>query len=522
MKHYDVIVIGSGINSLSSAALLAKAGKSVLVLEARKSIGGMASTIDFSPEHKCNIITDSIKWINPKLLQELHIRSEDLQIFKPEITHIALGEDNEHIYFHQDPRKTANSIKNLSVKDAEHWEDFTSYIKKLTEFLERLYQNTPPKLPDIGVSETFSMKNLLNPILRHGTRGIVDLLRVAPMMMPEMMDEWFENNLLRGALSSIGIHHSSLGPFAASTGYNFLHQHLYSNGVIHSNTFIKGGTVKFAEVLQNISKSHNVEFRVNAKVKSIKLDNEFCKGVVLENGDEIESNIVVSGVDPKNTFINLVGSPNLNPNFRTQVRNIKYRGSIARMHFLLRDLPNIHNIRKEDMATMFSICPSIEYLERASDSMKYGCLPDNPFISFCFPTLLNPDFSSGGNHILSSTIQYVPYRLRKQKWGSETNEILKQITIKTLEKFIPGFNKLIESCTIYSPKDLENEFGLSEGNLNHGEMTLDQFMFMRPTISTAQYKAPFKNLYLCGPGTHPGGGLHGTNALNSVKEILKN
>ena len=522
MKHYDVIIIGSGINSLSSAALLAKAGKSVLVLEARKSIGGMASTIDFCPENKCNIITDSIKWINPKLLQELHIGSEDLQIFKPEITHIALGEDNEHIYFHQDPRKTTNSIKNLSVKDAERWEDFTLYIKKLTEFLERLYQNTPPKLPNIGVSETFSMKNLLNPILKHGTRGIVDLLRVAPMMMPEMMDEWFENSLLRGALSSIGIHHSSLGPFAASTGYNFLHQHLYSNGVIHPNTFIKGGTVKFAKVLQNVSKSHNVEFRVNAKVKSIKLDNEFCKGVVLENGDKIESNIVVSGVDPKNTFINLVGSPNLNPNFRTQVRNIKYRGSIARMHFLLRDLPNIHNIRKEDMTTMFSICPNIEYLERASDSMKYGCLPDNPFISFCFPTLINPDFSSRGNHILSSTIQYVPYRLRKQKWGSETNEVLKQIAAKTLEKFIPGFNKLVESCVIYSPKDLEDEFGLSEGNLNHGEMTLDQFMFMRPTISTAQYKTPFKNLYLCGPGTHPGGGLHGTNALNSVKEILKN
>ena len=522
MKHYDVIIIGSGINSLSSAALLAKAGKSVLVLEARKSIGGMASTIDFCPENKCNIITDSIKWINPKLLQELHIGSEDLQIFKPEITHIALGEDNEHIYFHQDPRKTTSSIKNLSVKDAERWEDFTLYIKKLTEFLERLYQNTPPKLPNIGVSETFSMKNLLSPILKHGTRGIVDLLRAAPMMMPEMMDEWFENSLLRGALSSIGIHHSSLGPFAASTGYNFLHQHLYSNGVIHPNTFIKGGTVKFAKVLQNVSKSHNVEFRVNAKVKSIKLDNEFCKGVVLENGDKIESNIVVSGVDPKNTFVNLVGSPNMNPNFRTQVRNIKYRGSIARMHFLLRDLPNIHNIRKEDMATMFSICPSIEYLERASDSMKYGCLPDNPFISFCFPTLINPDFSSTGNHILSSTIQYVPYRLRKQKWGSETNEVLKQIATKTLEKFIPGFNKLIESCTIYSPKDLEDKFGLSEGNLNHGEMTLDQFMFMRPTISTAQYKTPFKNLYLCGPGTHPGGGLHGTNALNSVKEILKN
>ena len=360
----------------------------------------------------------------------------------------------------------------------------------MSNFLESIYQLTPPKLPNINLKDALSMRSMLSPLRKHGTKGLTDFIKIAPMMMPEMMDEWFENSLLRGALSSIGIYHSSLGPFAASTGYNFLHQHLYSNGIIHPNTFIKGGTLKFAEVLQNISKSYNVEFRINAKVKSIKLDNEFCKGVVLENGDKIESNIVVSGVDPKNTFINLVGSPNLNPNFRTQVRNIKYRGSIARMHFLLKDLPKIHEIPKENMATMFSICPNIEYLERASDSMKYGCLADNPFISFCFPTLINPDFSSSGNHILSSTIQYVPYRLRKQKWGSETNEVLKQITTKTLEKFIPGFNKLIESCTIYSPKDLEDEFGLSEGNLNHGEMTLDQFMFMRPTISTSQYKTP--------------------------------
>ena len=522
MKHYDVIVIGSGINSLSSAALLGKAGKSVLVVEARNNIGGMASTIEFSPGYKCNIINDSIKWINPKLLQELNIKSEDLQIIKPKITHIALGENNEYIYFHRDAKETANSIKNLSEKDANHWKDFTLYVKKLTEFLERLYQNTPPRLPDIGILETLSMRNILNPIIKHGTQGIVDLLRVVPMMMPEMMDEWFENSLLRGTLSSIGVHHSSLGPFAASTGYNFLHQHLYSNGVIHPNTFIKGGTFEFAKLLQNIAESYNVEFKINAKVKSIKLDNEFCKGIMLENGDEINSNIVVSGVDPKNTFINLVGSPNLNPNFHTQVRNIKYRGSIARMHFLLKDLPNIHNIPNENMDTMFSICPNIEYLERASDSMKYGCLANNPFLSFCFPTIINPDFSSDGKHILSSTIQYAPYHLRKEQWSSETNEALKQTVTKTLEKYIPGFNRLIESCAIYSPKDLENEFGISEGNLNHGEMTLDQFMFMRPTISTAQYKTPFNNLYLCGPGTHPGGGLHGTNALNSVKEILKN
>ena len=230
----------------------------------------------------------------------------------------------------------------------------------------------------------------------------------------------------------------------------------------------------------------------------------------------------MSGVDPKNTFLKLIGAQNLNPNFHRQVRNIKYRGSVSRIHFALKNIPQIKNISFENMNTMFSICPNIEYLERASDTVKYGSLPENPVLEFCFPSIVNPTFAPSGKHILSATIQYTPYDLRDQKWNADTNKQLKQIVINTLEKSIPNFTSLIESTKIYSPMDLESEFGLSEGNLNHGEMTLDQFMFMRPTISSSQYKTPFNNLFLCSPGTHPGGGLHGTNALNSVKEILKN
>jgi len=521
MRHYDVIIIGSGINSLSSAALLGKAGKKVLVLEACSNIGGMASTIEFVPGFKCNLIHDAVKWINPRLLKKLDINSHGLNLIKPSVTHVALGNNNEHLLFHRDLDKTTESIRKLSTKDAENWKNFTIYIKKLTEFLEHLYHITPPEVPNIGIVEALSMRSMLNPILRHGTQGIVDLLRVAPMMMPEMMDEWFENDLLRGALSAIGVHHSSLGPFSASTGYNFLHQHLYNGGVIHNNCFIKGGTLEFAKTLQKAAESYRVEVRVNSKVKSINIDNDFCKGITLENGDVINSDIVVSGVDPKNTFMNLVGIPKLNPNFHTQLRNIKYRGSTARIHFALKSKPIIKNVSSEHMNTMFSICPSIEYLERSSDSVKYGRLSENPFIEFCFPSIINPEFSPEGKHVVSATVQYTPYHLRNQKWNSTINDELKNNVTRILEKSMPGFTDLVESTLIHSPKDLENEFGLSEGNLNHGEMTLDQFMFMRPTISTAQYKTPFNNLYLCGPGTHPGGGLHGTNSLNATQTIIK-
>ena len=521
MKDYDVIVIGSGINSLSAAALLSKARKKVLVLEARENIGGMASTVEFLPGYRCNIFNDTIKWINPRLLNELNINSNNLKIIKPDITHIALGDKNNPLFFYRDPNKTSDSIKKLSESDAKNWNNFSLHIKKLTDFLERIYQITPPQLPKAGIKDAISIKSILSPILKHGSQGVVDLLRATPMMMPEMMDEWFENEILKGALSTSGIHHSSLGPFAASTGYNFLHQHLYSDGVILDNKFIDGGTLEFAKVLQNFATSYNAEIQVNSKVKSIHINGNYSKGIILENGEVIKSEIVVSGLDPRNTFINLIGAQELNPNFHNQLVNIKYRGSVARIHFALKNLPKIRGVSSNQMNTMFSISPSIKYLEKASDSMKYGNIAEEPFIEFCFPSIINNDFCPQGKHILSATIQYAPYELRNQSWDETTNKKLENNVLQVLNKSISGFSDLIDHTAIFSPVDIEKEFGISEGNLNHGEMTLDQFMFMRPIFNCSQYRTPIKNLYLCGPGTHPGGGLHGTNALNAVTEILK-
>ena len=522
MRNYDVIIIGSGINSLSSAALLGKAKKKVLVLEARDTIGGLASTIEFSSGFRCNAINDSIKWINPNLFSELDINSNNLNIIKPNISHIALGDHKNPIFFHRDANKTSESIQNFSAKDATKWDSFISYIKKLTDFLEPLYNSTPPCLPKASIKDLLSMKSMLRPIFKHGTQGTVDLLRAVPMMMPEMMDEWFENELLRGALSTSGICNSSLGPFSASTVYNFLHQHLYSNDVILANNFIDGGTIEFANTLAKTAEFHNVEIQIGSKVESINIENNYSKGVLLKSGEFISSEIVVSGTDPKNTFIKLTGPQKLNPTFLNQLSNIKYRGSVARIHFALKDLPNIKGVAQDEMKTMFSISPSIEYLEKASDSMKYGNIAKNPYLEFCFPSIINNNFAPKGKHILSVTFQYAPYTLRNRVWDKNSKNELKNNTIKGLEKSIPNLTELIEDSLVHSPKDLENEFSLSEGNVNHGEMTLDQFMFMRPTMSCSQYNTPIENLYLCGPGTHPGGGLHGTNALNAVREILQN
>jgi len=521
MTQFDAIVIGGGVNSLVTAAILGKAGKKVLVLECRNEVGGLASTKEFAPGFKCNVIHDTLKWIDPRVMAELNLKSHGLEWIKPDVVRIALGKDGEYIAFHRDPKQTADSIAHHSKKDADVWGEFTSYIEKSVNFLERLYELTPPSLPNVGLFEALSMHSMLGPIFKHGSRGVVDLMRVMPMMMPELMDEWFENELLRSAVATAGIHHLSFGPFAAATGYNLLHQHLHSSGVFHNIKFAKGGTIELANALKTVAESYHVAIETNSKVSSIDTDNGICSGVTLVNEKSVKAKIIVSGLDPRNTFINLVGAPKLNPNFHTQLRNIKYRGSTARIHFALKDLPQINNVSQDMMKTVFSIAPTIEYQEKASDSVKYGIVANEPTVEFTIPSLFNSDFAPDGKHVLSATVQYVPYHLRKQESISAIKEKLIQTVTRVLENYVPGFSTMIESSMALSPPDLESEFGLTEGNLNHGEMTLDQFMFMRPTISAAQYKSPLQNLYICGPGTHPGGGLHGTNGFNAAQEILK-
>jgi len=521
MAQFDAIVIGSGVNSLVTAAILGKAGKKVLVLESRNEVGGLASTLEFAPGFKCNIIHDTLKWIDPRVMTELNLESHGLEWIIPNVVRIALGKDDKHITFHRDPKKTADSIAHLSKKDADVWEEFITYIDKSVNFLERLYQLTPPSVPNMGLSEALSMRSMLGPVFKHGSRGVVDLMRVMPMMMPELMDEWFENALLRSAVATAGIHHLSFGPFAAGTGYNLLHQHTHSGGVFHNIKFAKGGTIGLANALKTVAESYNVTIETNSQVSSIDTDNDICNGVTLVNGKSIKASITVSGLDPQNTFINLVGAPKLNPNFQTQLRNIKYRGSTARIHFALKDLPQINNISADMMKTVFSIAPTIEYQEKAADSVKYGIVANEPTVEFTIPSFINPDFAPDSKHVLSATVQYAPYHLRNQKWTNSIKEDLIKTVTQMLENYIPNFPTIIESSMAISPPDLESEFGLTEGNLNHGEMTLDQFMFMRPTISAAQYSTPIGNLYICGPGTHPGGGLHCTNGFNTAQKIIK-
>jgi phytoene dehydrogenase-like protein len=340
------------------------------------------------------------------------------------------------------------------------------------------------------------------------------------MMMPELMDEWFESELLRGSLAAAGIRHITQGPHSAATVLNFLHQHIYSDGIIHNSQYIKGGTEMLIRALEQAAKEKTVDIRLNTQVTSLKCKNGICSGVIAGNHQTFKADKIISGLDPRQTCLNMIDSIDINPTFRRQLSNIKYRGSTARIHFALNSFPKIIGIKKEQMDAVFTISPSIDYLERAFDDTKYGRISKNPFIEFTIPTYLNPNFSPSGKHVLSATIQYIPYHLNNNALNGELKENIIYHLINILGGYIQDFSNMIEHSALWTPLDFQTSLGLSEGNLNHGEMTLDQFFIMRPTISSAQYKTPIENLFLCGPGTHPGGGLHGTNGMNAFKEII--
>ena len=519
---FDYIVIGGGINSLISAALLANKNKSVLLFESNDKVGGMASSNEFLPGFKCNLIYDYIKWIDNRVIKDLKINNNSIKFINNDTYRISLGsQSNNHIYFSRDNKKTVESISLISKSDSEKWNDFTKYISKITSFLKPLYETTPPNIQKMGLREIISMKSMIKPMWSHGTKGFVDILRTLPMMMPELLDEWFESKLLRGTLSASGIHHLNQGPYSAATVLNFLHQNLNSGSNILDANFIKGGSETLSKVFQQKAIDNGTVIKTNSRVYSIDCNDNICEGVTLENGEKFLAHNIISGLDQNNTCIKLLGIENISPNIRTQLNNIKYRGSTARIHFALKDLPKIKGVNQDQLQTIFSITPSINYLEKAYDAVKYGMFSSSPSIEFCIPSLINPEYAPNGKHVLSASIQYIPYNLKNKNWNqSLKDEIIKNVTNK-LDEYISNFSDIVINSSLFIPLDFENSLNITEGNFNHGDMTLDQFLFMRPTISSSQYKTHINNLFICGPSTHPGGGLHGSNAYNMTKQILR-
>ena len=495
--HYDTIVIGAGHNGLVAAACLAKQGKKVLVLECRSIVGGSVVTESFGE----GFTADSVQTggtLRPDIIKDLKLSQHGWTPSAERPAFIALLPDSNSLIINSDPAKAVEAIRQFSEKDAARWPEFVRFMNKAANLLDIAYNTIMPRLPKhMSLSEGYGLLELGLDLRLAGRKDMLSFIRALPMTAQELVEEYFESEVVRAAIASVAIHGSTLGPMSAGTGYTLIHNWLNRGGLAHVNV---GKAGEITQALANAVKFYGGEIRCEAEVKSIWVDTYICKGVVLASGEEILADTVISAVDPRQTFLSLVGPMNLPPEFVWKAQSIKMRGSVAKIHLLT---DGDHGIP----AGTVVVAPSIRYLEKAYDAAKYGQISEQPYL----------EVTTTGN-VVSIHFQFTPYAFKNESWNDQRT-FLKDLAINTLTDYYPALQLQITNYCILTPLDLEETYALTEGDLNHGQLMLDQFLFMRPIPGWSNHKTPIDNLCLCGSGVHGGGGVSGAAGRNVVKML---
>lgn len=486
---YDVIIIGGGHNGLVAACYLAKGGLKTLVLERREVVGGGAD------------LDHAVGPFSPQIIADLNIKAE---FITPKVRVLALSDDGRSLcIYNNDVAATVKEIEKFSTKDAKAYPEFVESFSRIGRVLAPLVSMTPPSIDQPSAGDMWHLGKIGLAFRGLGKKDEYRLLRWGPMAVADLVAEWFETELLRATVAARGIHGAFAGPWSAGTSLGLLWQSAMDGSAIGSSVSIKGG---LAQALAAAAKSAGVEIRTSADVTRI----EGTK-VVLRNGEEIEARAVVSNADPRTTFVKLVDPIDLDPNFLLKMRNYRTPGVVGKINLTLSRLPEFRGVDdKEKLSGRIHIGPEIDYLERAFDASKYGEFSHEPYLDIALPS---PD-------TMSIHVQFAPYKLREGDWNTRRDEFA-NVVLDRLSAYAPNLRDLIVKQEVITPLDLEQNYGLSGGHIHHGEQTLDQFFTFRPLIGWAQYRTPLKGLYLCGAGTHPGGGLTGIPGANAAREIAR-
>ena len=520
----DVIVIGGGVNGLVAAAYLANAGRKVLLFEKKDVLGGIAVTEEFFPGYKFSSLVDGAGYLSPSISSDLKLSQHGLEIVPVDPIVYSLQPGGQNLMISKDIRATAKEIAKFSEADARAYPEFVDLLRKISAVVAGIMHMTPPDLPEFGLKNLIDLLPLLKPLRTIGRVDFAQVLRVMPMPVADLLNEWFESDVVKGAIAASALINGSWGPQEAGTGYTFLYNWAGSNnGLFRSSGNIVGGMGALSEALVNAAKTLGVEIKTNSLVEKITINNGIASGVELNNGDQYSAKLVVSAANMNTTFLKLIDPYNLDQIFVKHLKNIKYRGTTARVHFVLTELPRLQGVNgnvQNLLSGHVQISPTITYIQRAYDPVKYGRYSQNPYLDIFIPTITDPSLSSDSAHLMSVTVKYMPYHLRDGDWESSREDLAK-LVINKIGEYAPGFEKLIKNHNVITPLDLEHDYDLVEGNYTHGEMTLDQFLWMRPIPGYGQYRSPVKNLYLCSAANHPGGGITGINGKNAAREILK-
>jgi phytoene dehydrogenase-like protein len=512
---YDVIVIGGGLAGLTSAALLAKAGRKVLVLERRDVLGGMHATEEIAPDMRGDAVEHDLGWVPSSVLEELGLDDEALALVRPDPSAVSLLPDGQTLTLWRDPARTASELKRFSEKDAGAWRGFGERVSRLAGFLEAIYEGPAPEPLASGASEVLSMLGLGRKVRSLGREGIIDLLRTLPMSIADVLDETFENAALKGLVASSGVSRIVQGPKSGATAFLFLHHHVGApEGGIRSRLIARGGLGAVANAFAKAARVAGAEIRTGAGVSRIAMTEAGVTGVVLANGDEVNATAVLSTIDPRATLHGLVDPVYVDPELSQAIGAVKYRGATAKVNLVLDTLPSVP---AELLRGALVVAPDMQYLERAYDAAKYGSTSEHPYLETRIPTLHETSLAPAGRHVMSVLVQWIPYRLRSGPWDAARREAVGDLVVRTLGDVLPGFANRVIARQVLTPKDIEDRYGATEGNLTHGELTLDQILFMRPVPGLSRHATPISGLYLGGPGTHPGSSI--ASAARAAKAI---
>ena len=522
---YDAIIVGGGHNGLTCAAYLARAGRKVLVLERRHVLGGAAVSESLYPGFTYTVCSYVVSLLRPWIIRDLELAKHGLQIVPLEASFTPYP-DGRSLVRWPDAARTRAEIAAFSPRDADLYPEFGKAMGQLARFAKAIIDNPAPDPASIRPADLMQMLGLGKRFRGLGNDLAELQYKLTTMSAVDFLREWFESDELIAPMSVSGIIGTFLGVKSPGTAYVLLHHYMGEiDGASRAWGFAKGGNGAVSEAIASSARSHGAEIRVSAGVERILVENGRATGVVLENGDEITAKTVVSGCEPRLTFLGMVGESHLPDDFVTSLKRYKLRGSSAKVNLSLDGFPEFSSRPgigphvQGDVA----ICPGTDYLERAYDQAKYGEHSSRPYINAVFPTLFDPSMAPPGKHVLSCFVQYAPY---ERTGGAETwpehRDKLGDDVIDTLKEYMPDIDQRILHRQVLTPWDLEQEFGLTEGNIFHGELSLEQLLFQRPTSGWARYATPVKNLWLCGSGAHPGGGVMAApGALAALRMLEK-
>lgn len=522
-SRYDVIVVGGGHNGLVAAAYLAKAGRRVLVLERRHVLGGAAVSEEVFPGFTFSVCSYVVSLFRPHIIRELDLVRHGLHIIPLDCSFLPLP-DGRSLARWGDYARTRREIAAFSPRDAEVYPEFGLAMTKLAKFSKHVIDEPAPEPTSLSPRELLRMARLgrafqqLPPDLRYLN------VKLLTMSAADFLDEWFDSDVLKAPMAVSGIIGTFLGIRSPGTAYVLLHHYMGEiDGAFRAWGFSRGGTGAVSEAIAAAARSYGVEIVAEAPVQRVRIQGGRATGVVLDSGDEIAADVVVSGLDPNRTYFRLIGEEHLPPEVAEQARRFKLRGSSGKVNLAVDRLPDFacRPGAGPHLEGDIAIAPGLEYLERAYDEAKGGAFSQRPYLNVVIPSLVDPTVAPPGKHVISCFVQYAPYQLAggPEQWPQQ-RDAFGDAVVDTLAEYVPGLKSSILHRQVLSPWDLEKDFGLTEGNIFHGELSLEQLLFMRPMAGWSRYRTPIRDLWICASGTHPGGGIMGAPGELAAKAVL--